>query len=263
MTFGRPGGRGRAAITYQQADGLPSLHRDTYRDVKLRLRQLVEELAAAGETRLPAEDQLSLRLGVSRPTVRSALLSLQKDGLLQRSHGRGTFIQRHAVRLRNNLADDRPFVDIIQDLGHEPAVTTWRCGLRTIPADIAGKLDRRPDAQVLVLERLFLASGKPAAFAVDHVPCELLGGLDAPGESSVFAFLERHAGRTVRYSVADIVPVVGDEGVAARLQVAVGTPLLLLLHTHIDSNDEPVAVTRAYVNPAVMPFSVVRTYRDI
>jgi GntR family transcriptional regulator len=249
-------------MTFEQLDGI-SLHRDTYRDVKLRVRQLVEQLVDRGERRLPAEEQLSALLGVSRPTVRSALLSLQKDGLLQRSHGRGTFINRHAVRLGNNLADDRPFVDIIQELGHEPAVTTWRRGVRPIPADIAGRLDRPADAEVLVLERLFMASGVPAVYAVDHVPRELLPDLDAPGESSVFAFLEHHAGRTVRYSVADIVPVVGDDGVAAHLQVPVGTPVLLLLHTHIDDYDEPVAVTRAFINPAVMPFSVVRTYRDI
>jgi GntR family transcriptional regulator len=244
-------------------DDLPSLHRDTYRDVKVRLRQLVEQLAAAGETRLPAEDQLSTRLGVSRPTVRSALLSLQKDGLLQRSHGRGTFIHRHAVCIRSNLSDDRPFVDIISDLGHEPAVMTCNRAVRPITDDIARRLDRPDGAEVLILERLFMASGQPAVYSVDHIPRELVADLDAPGESSVFAFLERHAGCIVRYSVAEIVPVLADEAAAGHLQLDVGSPLLLLLHVHIDSKDDPVAVTRAYINPGLLTFSVVRTYRDI
>jgi GntR family transcriptional regulator len=244
-------------------DDLPSLHRDTYRDVKGRLRELVEQLAGSGETRLPAEEQLSVRLGVSRPTVRSALLSLQKEGLLQRAHGRGTFIHRHAVRMPTNLSDDRPFVEIISDLGHEPGVTACGRTLDPLPADLAGRLELPAGAEVLVLARLFTASGRPAVYSVDHIPRDLVADLDAPSEQSVFAFLERHAGRVVRYSVADIVPVLADADAARHLDVEPGEPLLLLLHTHIDARDQPVAVTRAYVHPDLLTFSVVRTYRDI
>lgn len=242
---------------------LPSLQRDSHRGAKVRLHQLIRELAGAGAVRLPAEDQLSLQLGVSRPTVRSALLSLQKEGLLDRSHGRGTFIRRHAVAIESNLAEDRRFVELIQERGHEPDATVVGRTVGRLPEDIAGKLGRPAGDEVLVLERLITASGEPAVYAVDHVPLELVPDVEAPGEPSVFDFLERHAGRAVRYSVADIVPAVADDEVACRLALDVGGPLLLLLHTHIDAGDEPVAVTRAYVSPRFLSFSVVRTYRDV
>ena len=70
---------------------------DTYGQVKERLGRLVAELADRGVTRLPPEDQLSTQLHVSRPTVRSALLALQKEGKIQRVHGRGTFINVYAA----------------------------------------------------------------------------------------------------------------------------------------------------------------------
>ena len=50
---------------------------DSYRQVKARLRELIDRLGAEGTLRLPAEERLAVSLGVSRATVRSALQSLQ------------------------------------------------------------------------------------------------------------------------------------------------------------------------------------------
>ena len=55
---------------------------------------------------LPSEQQLSEMLSVARTTVRQALAALEKDGLVRRRHGSGTFINRlpeQASRLRLNV----------------------------------------------------------------------------------------------------------------------------------------------------------------
>lgn len=242
---------------------LVRLSTDTYHDVKSALRKFASSMAEAGERRLPAEEQLSVMLGVSRPTVRSALLSLQKEGLLERAHGRGTFVNKHAVQIESNLAEDKAFVDLITDLGEVPSISTVIRGVEPLADGRAAKLERPAGSSAIVLERLFMASGRPTVYAVDHVPVELIDDLDAPGEESIFAYLAAYAGRTVRYSVADIFPVVADQDVADHLQMEVGAAVLLLQHTHIDSNDDPVAATSAYIHPERLTFSVVRTYNDV
>jgi GntR family transcriptional repressor for pyruvate dehydrogenase complex len=56
----------------------------------------VRELIAKGELRpgdrLPAERDLSLKLGVSRPTVRAGLRGLSAMGVVKSRHGSGTYI---------------------------------------------------------------------------------------------------------------------------------------------------------------------------
>lgn len=241
------------------------VRRDTSRDATLRLRQLVADLAAQGENRLPSEEQLSVDMGVSRATLRSALLALQKEGRVQRVHGRGTFINRHAVGIEANLAEDRPFVDLLRAVGHEPSVTSEVEGLRPLPGPLCRLLDWDEPRAVCTVARVHRASGDPAVFLRDHVPADLLRTAveDLTGEDSTFAFLRVHAGREVRYSVAEVLPVKADADVARCLALEVGHPLLLLLHTHLDEDDSPLAVTEAYVNHRYLKFSVVRTYTDV
>ena len=105
-----------------------------YRNVKDRLAELVVALAAEGHRRLPPEDRLSAQLAVSRPTIRSALQSLENEGKIQRRHGRGTFINSHSLGIKANLADDRSFVEILEDLGFEGSIRTLGLYAAKVPA---------------------------------------------------------------------------------------------------------------------------------
>lgn len=242
----------------------PPVGRDTYRDVKERLRALAADLAGRHERRMPAEEVLGAVLGVSRPTVRSALLALEKEGVVQRLHGRGTFINRHALGIRANLAVDRPFVDVIADVGAEPSVRNLVVERTGMPADIAAALDEDEGADACRVERVFEASGQPAVYSVDWVPWRLLRTPEDElgAEESTFAFVERHTAQRVRYSVAEIVPVQAERRVADALGLDAGQAVLLLAHAHLDDHDRPVATTHAYLHDGRLRFSVVRTYRN-
>lgn len=56
------------------------------------LRDYLSEEAIALNNRLPAERQLSEKLGLSRGKLRTALAQLESEGLIWRHVGRGTFI---------------------------------------------------------------------------------------------------------------------------------------------------------------------------
>lgn len=229
---------------------------------KRALGGLIAQLTEDGETRLPAEDQLSRDLRFSRPTIRSALLSLQKEGKIQRLHGRGTFINRHALSIRANLAEDRPFLSLLESLGHEARVRNLSIGEVELAEPEWQRLELGQPDTACEVRRVFEGSGRPAAYTVDHVPMRFLeadiGEVD--GRRSTFEFVRRWTSRPVRYSVAEFCPVTVDEGIAEVLEVPVGAAVLLLDHLHIDEYDRPVAVTRAYLNDELIHFSSVRAY---
>src|SRR5436190_4134018 len=69
--------------------------------------------------RLPPEPELAGELGVSRPTLREALRSLEDEGVVTRSRGTGTFVS-HRPRLRNNLDVNFGVTDAIRQAGMTP-----------------------------------------------------------------------------------------------------------------------------------------------
>ncbi len=57
--------------------------------------------------RLPTERELSASFGVSRTTVRKALLDLKQQGLIEQTVGSGTYVAEHAsARLGHRVAHD-------------------------------------------------------------------------------------------------------------------------------------------------------------
>src|SRR5262245_44845139 len=56
------------------------------------VRNLIERGEVKPGDRLPAERDLAIQIGVSRPTVRAGLRALAAMGVVQSRHGSGTFI---------------------------------------------------------------------------------------------------------------------------------------------------------------------------
>ena len=61
--------------------------------VVAHVRGLIERRALRPGDRLPAERDLALQLGVSRPTVRAGLRALAAMGVVQSRHGSGTVLR--------------------------------------------------------------------------------------------------------------------------------------------------------------------------
>lgn len=107
-----------------------------------QLEQRILEGALKAGDRLPAERELSLELGVSRPCLREAIQKLASKGLLYSRQGGGTFV---ADQLNDALAD--PWAQMLQshpalndDLIEFRAVLESQCAdwaaVRATPADL-------------------------------------------------------------------------------------------------------------------------------
>ncbi|MGH3439387.1 MAG: GntR family transcriptional regulator [Sciscionella sp.] len=229
--------------------------------VKRQLTQLVKALAADGRHQLPSEDELSGKLRVSRPTIRSALQELENEGKVRRRHGKGTFINGRSLRIGANLTEDRSFVDLLTTLGYQARIRTLDIRTERLSDDMAGRLELAEPEDVCVVERVYDADGDAAIMVMDYIPVRFLlcDASEVTGEESTFAFLERFTGRPVCYSVAEIRPVRPDRKVCKTLRITPSVPVMLVDHTHVDADECVVGLTKAYVNDDYLTFSVVRT----
>lgn len=70
----------------------PLVPRRLYRQIADQLRGLIHTGEYAVGSRLPAERDLALQLGVSRPSVREALIALEVEGLVEVRMGSGVVV---------------------------------------------------------------------------------------------------------------------------------------------------------------------------
>lgn len=74
--------------------------RRQYQLVADRIRALIDEGGFSAGARLPAERELAIQLGVSRPSLREALIALEIEGRIEIRGGSGVYVS--AARSRDN-----------------------------------------------------------------------------------------------------------------------------------------------------------------
>ncbi len=103
---------------------------------------------------LPAVDKLAAQMNVGRSTMREALRLLQARGIIEITHGRGTFVtQPHVTRVTGVLYG---LSDILRQRGMAPSSKILEC--KVIPADkeTVQRLQLAQGARVNYLKRLRL-----------------------------------------------------------------------------------------------------------
>lgn len=90
--------------------------RRLYRQIADQLTQLIKRGDFRPGERLPAERDLAEQLGVSRPSVREALIALEVEGLVEVRGGAGVFVLDRAKpkRAENGVATPPGPFDLIQ-----------------------------------------------------------------------------------------------------------------------------------------------------
>lgn len=211
--------------------------------------------------RLPSEPELAASYGVSRPTIREVLRSLEHEGVVRRVHGVGTF-----VNVPTKVASA---VDV--DLGVTEAVeaANRRLGVQVLAimdtaasVEVAERLDLDPGAELMWIERLILVEDTPAAYVVDAIPRAIAQGARIPYASgSVYRFLEHECGLELRGGAARITAVPADRRLARLLRVPAGAALLRLEQVERTRQELACLYSVEHYVPSVFELTVRRTRR--
>ena len=203
-------------------------------------------LLAAG-SRLPSEPTLATELGVSRATLREALRTMEGEGLVRRMWGSGTYVAQSS-RVANSLDMNFGVTDAIHAAGMQAGTQDGRHWFEPASAGEAAQLNLQPGQDVLVVERVRTADGKPVVLSRDILPAHLLveheGVADQMLHRSMYEVLERDLGLVIHHGIASFRPVRADLTVARRLAIPRGE--LLLAIWQVDYSEAGVAIVSSH-----------------
>lgn len=228
-----------------------------------RLRSLIREGQIAPGEQLPSEPELARILGISRPTLRSAISELVADQLLVRRRGVGTFVASSPPALSHGFEHLRGSAESIELNGQAAGTTDLEVRHESATPELAECLGAEEGAAVVRITRTRTADGAPVMYAEEWIPEDLLPertSLDDFGfDDSLYARLA-DVQLTVRRVVARFVPTLADDDLAKRLDTAVGTPVLLLEQRHYSDSetDRVVMFSNNYHNTQRIDLHTVR-----
>jgi GntR family transcriptional regulator len=225
------------------------------------IRQAVREGRLKPDEQLPSEPEFAESLGVSRTTLRDAIRILVSEGTLVRRRGVGTFVSNDPLRsIQDGLENLASTTQLIRNHGFEPGTSYshWE----RIPASgyLASTLGLDPGAPLLHFSRTRTANGTPVIHCEEYLSASVMDHQDAhrlAGEWSLYDVLKDVQAEVVS-AVCKVVPVVADQSLAARLNVPLHHPLLLLRQTHYSTDNRPILYCENYHNCDLIEFHVIR-----
>lgn len=227
-------------------------------------RAILDGIMADGfarEGKIPSEIELCEMYGVSRATVRSALRSLEDDGVITTKHGVGSFVNYVAtssMRMRIDMA--KGFFDLISSSGHIPSIASSSFHEEIIPDEMRRNLMLPDNSKALVLKRLFLADGMPALVSFDYMPlCNMREVPQSPEiKDSILELSRAYLTSVAYYSNTEISTSEPTENLNGVLDAR--KTLLKLRELHYNKNNEPIAFTVTYINDDIIRFQVRRRF---
>lgn len=225
------------------------------------LTGLLEDGAYQAGEQLPSEADLAAQLGISRPTLREALLNLEQEGLVVRKHGVGTFVTAgYESRLESGLERLESILELAAR--QEMQLTYDDLLVREEAAEpgLDDKLQIAPGSSVTKVQRVIQSEGRPVAYMVDLVPSAILpaAAIDRTFSGSVLDLLRKNHNTEIAQAVADIVALNADGSLAQRLAVEPGEAVLLLEEVLFDAAGRAIGCSRNYFLPDFFRFHVVR-----
>ena len=146
-----------------------------WRQIVGHIRTEIASGASKPGTRLPTEAELSARFGVNRHTVRRALETLARDGLIRVEQGRGSFVAEDV--LDYTIEPRTRFSEWIRRHNKEPSGIVRQLQEISANARVAAGLGVRDGSRVVLLERLGLADDRPVGLPRHYFPATRLKGI--------------------------------------------------------------------------------------
>jgi GntR family transcriptional regulator len=206
-----------------------------------RIQDPIRKRVEAGELQpgdaVNSERELARIHQVSLMTARHALASLEREGVVERRRGVGTFVATPKIHFNRLMSYTEQMA--VRGLSTRSKVVC--CGLLSDEPEISARLLLPPTCALLKIERVRLARDEPFALETCYLPGEEFSSMTNASlkRSSLFATLEQNYSIKLAYSDDEIDAITADGRSAKLLAIPRGTPLLRIHQLIYTSKGKP------------------------
>jgi GntR family transcriptional regulator len=212
--------------------------------LQYRVRSFLLDQIRSGKVmpgdRLPTEQELEDRFGVSRITVRNAVSQLEGMGLLFRRAGQGTFVAQ--PKIEQELSRLTGFVEDMHAIGMTASARVEKIAELQAPAYVALRLGLKVGEKVTYIERVRLGDDEPLSYDVTYLPIGIGRRVARENliDNPIFDLLERKYGMKLGSAEYTVESTTASRDIARHLHIGPGDPVLLVERTTRDRNGKSI-----------------------
>lgn len=218
-----------------------------YYQLKQWLEEQIEQKDLKPGDFIPSERELSEQFGISRMTVRQALLELVNEGKLVREKGRGTFVAE--PKISQGLYKLTSFSEDMRSRGMKPGASVVDLQEKKPSTRLQDKLQVKADETIFQITRLRMADDQPMALETTHLPLSRFPGLEQQdfNHISLYDHLRNEYGVDIASASQSIEVAMPRSHDAELLHIRTDTPVLLIERVTFDRSRTPIEyVTSVY-----------------
>jgi GntR family transcriptional regulator len=195
-----------------------------YKRIQNTIRKRIESAELKTGDSVASERELAKIHKVSLMTARHALAGLEREGLVERRRGAGTFVSAPKIHFNKLMS----YTEHMSSRGLIPRSRVLLAKVIEDESEVAARLGLPATSALVKIERLRLTGEEPFALETVYLPAsEFSEVVDAPlGRVSLFATLEHDYGVELAYADEEVDATAVEGNVADLLQVPRGYPAL-------------------------------------
>lgn len=207
-----------------------------------RIQGAIMERIETGDLRpgdaVASERELARVHQVSLMTARHALAGLEREGIVERRRGAGTFVAPPRIHFNKLMS----YTEQMASRGLAARSKIIAAKIIEQEDEIAARLTLPAASKMVKIERLRHTSDEPFALETCYLPAERFPGLvrDALGRNSLFARLEQDYGVQLTYADEEVDATAADGRVAQFLRVPRGAPVMRMRQVIYSANGKPI-----------------------
>jgi GntR family transcriptional regulator len=211
-----------------------------YFQIEQDLASLIGTGAFAPGSRLPSEDELVEKYGVSRTTIRKAIQELERHELIEIRRGKGTFVR--SEKITQELTGLTGFVEDMVAIGLQPSAKVLGNGPVKASDEIARQLRVPAGTEVMQIRRIRMADSVAISLDETYLPMDLGQKVVANDLEiyPIFSLLEGKYDTPLLEADYRLEAISADAQVSEALGIELSAPLLLIERVSYSLDQRPV-----------------------